>query len=46
MTGLPDTNIIEVMKSRGWQTSGIYWWFEDSLPMTLRDAIYFYKGGL
>ena len=38
-----NTNAIEDMKRRGWRNEGPYWWFEDSLSMSLSDAIYYYR---
>ncbi len=33
----------ERLKEVGWQTNGIYWWFEDSGQMSFQDALAFHK---
>jgi len=31
------------MIDAGWQTNGVYWWFEDTGCMSFRDALYYYR---
>lgn len=32
------------MLKEGWQTNGVYWWFEDTEQMTFHDALELWKG--